>query len=193
MTKSILKGLLIISIASAIFTGCSSKNPNISEAYVDAELKDAPIWVMIPEFEGYIAELGSASKNAGNNFSYQREEAMGNARDNIAKQISIKVNNMFKSFKAVTGSGKNSTFDKSSEKVSKQIASQSLRGTKIKETWISRSGTLYVLMIIDTKIVQDYMENAVKTSFNNDRAMYQKFIASKAQGELSQELEKLNY
>jgi hypothetical protein len=36
------------------------------------------------------------------------------------------------------------------------------------------------------------MEKSVKTSFKNDKALYQKFLASKAQGELEAELEKLN-
>jgi hypothetical protein len=192
MTKTILKSLLVVSMTSVVFTGCANDNANISTGYVDMELKDAPKWVMNPEVEGYIAELGSASRNAGNDFSFQRTEAMADARDNLTKQISIKVNNMFKSFKTATGSGKDSTFDKSSETVSKHIASQTLSGTKVKDTWISRSGTLYVLMVIDTKAVSDMMDKAIKTSFKNDKAMYQKFLASKAQGELEQELEKLD-
>ena len=192
MTKLILKSLLVLGMTSIVFTGCWNNEPTVEETYIDPELKGAPKWVMLPEVKGFIAELGSASKNAGNDFSFQREEAMADARDNIAKQISIKVNNMFKAFKSVTGSGKDSTFDKSSEKVSKQIASQTLSGTKVKDTWISRSGTLYILMIVDTESVSAMMEKAVKTSFKNDKAMYQKFLASKAQGELEQELEKLN-
>ena len=192
MIKIIFKSLVTVGMASIVFTSCTTTQPKVSEKYIDMELKDAPKWVMMPEVKGYIAELGSASKNAGNDFSFQREEAMADARDNLTKQISIKVNNMFKSFKSITGSGKDSTFDKSSEKVSKQIASQTLSGTKVKDTWISRSGTLYILMVIDTDIVSDMMEKAVKTSFNNNKALYQKFLASKAQGELEQELEKAN-
>ncbi len=115
---------------------------------------------------------------------------MADARSNLAKQSSIKVNTMFKSYKGVTGSGKNATFDKASDSVSKQIASQTLSGTKVKDTWISRSGTLYILMVVDTESVSNMMEKAVKTSFKNDEAMYQQFLASKAQGELERELEK---
>ncbi len=192
MIKFIIKGLLIASMSSVLFTGCLWNEPTVEETYIDPELKGAPKWVMLPEVKGFVAELGSASKNAGNDFSFQRGEAMADARDNIANQISIKVNNMFKAFKAVTGSGKDATFDKSSEKVSKQIASETLVGTKVKETWISRSGTLYVLMVVDAKTVINHMEKSIKTSFKNDKAMYQKFLASKAQGELDKELEKLD-
>ena len=129
--------------------------------------------------------------NAGNDVSFQRDEAMTDARDHLATQISIKVNNMFKAYKTITGSGKDATFDNSSEKVSKQIASQSLSGTRVKDTWISRSGTLYVLMVIDTEYVSNILEKEVKTSFKNDKALYQRFLSSRAQGELDDELSKL--
>ena len=117
---------------------------------------------------------------------------MADARNNIAKLIEIKVDSMFKTFKSTTGTAKGGTMDKAIETVSKQIASRTLKGTKVKETWISRSGTLYVLMVIDTKAVIDMMDKSAKTSFKNDKAMYQKFLASKAQGELEKELEKHN-
>jgi len=96
---------------------------------------------------------------------------------------------MFKSFKAVTGNGQESTFDKSIEKVSKQISSQTLYGTKINKTWISKSGTFYVLMIIDTNSVERFLEKTFNSSFKNDNALYQRFLASKAHIELKKELE----
>ena len=34
------------------------------------------------------------------------------------------------------------------------------------------------------------MDKAIKTSFKNDNAMYQKFLAAKADGQLDTELEK---
>ena len=190
MKKIILKSLLVISLISVMFTGCSNKKEMISKEYNDLELKDAPQWVLMPEVKGYIAEVGSAALNEAKDISFQREEAMAGARANMVKQIEIKVDTMFKSFKAATGSGKDSTFDKSSESVSKQLATRTLNGSIVKETWISRSGTMYVLMIVDTKSVSSQMETSIKTSFKNDKALYQKFLASKAQGELEQELEK---
>jgi len=171
------------------FGGCGSEQPQKS-LYTDPELEGAKSWVMMPYVEGYVADIGVAKRNAGNDFSFQRQEAMADARSNLAKQIAVKVNTMFKSFKAATGSAGDATFDKSSESVSKQIASQTLRGTRIKDTWISKTGTLYVLMIVDSKSVAKLMEKQIKTSFKNDKAMYQKFLAAKAQGELDAELAK---
>lgn len=188
--------------ASVLFTGCANKNNAVNSSanssfatnstYVDPELQGAPKWVMIPHVEGFVSEVGSAPKNASDDKSFQRAEAMADARDNLANQISINVDNMFKRFKGSTGNAKNASFDRSSESVSKQIASQTLNNTVVKDTWISKSGTLYILMAIDTSAVIDTTEDAIKSSFKNDDALYQKFLASKAQDELAKEIEKLN-
>jgi len=200
MIKLFFKTILILGVSSLLFIGCGADpKPQLPKAkkiakdtYVNPELQGAPKWVLMPQVKGYIAEMGSAPANMGNDISFQREEAMADARSNIARQIKTKVNTMFKSYKGVTGGGKDATFDKSSESVSKQIASQMLEGTVVKDTWISRSNTLYILMILDTKNVVSAMNDAMSTSFKNDKAMYQKFLASKAQDELTQELEKLD-
>lgn len=192
MRKLFSKSLLILGMASVVFSGCSTKQATSEEIYISQELEDAPQWVMKPKVEGYISEMGSATRNAGDDFNFQREEAISEARSNMVKQIEIKVNTMFQSFKETTGSGEDSTFDNSSKTVSKQIATGVLKGTIVKETWMSKSGTLYVLMVIDTSSIENAMGKAIKSSFNNDNALHQKFLASKAQGELTEELEKLN-
>lgn len=187
--KRILLGTIVV--ATLVMTGCSSKNQASSmmhSSYVDPELDDAPAWVLTPVVEGSISEVGSAKKNAGNDISFQRNEAMADARDNIARQISTKTSNMFKNFKAATGSGTDATFEKATESVSKQIASETLQGSIVKGTWISKTGTMYILMAVDPKAVIKKVGEAIKTSYKNDEALYQKFLASQAQGELEAEL-----
>lgn len=190
-----MKKLLVSTavLGALLFTGCANQpNQPEQEQYVDVELQGAPSWVLMPMVEGTIAEVGSAKKNPAGDVSFQRNEAMADARDNLARLISTKVSNMFKSFKASTGSGDTGTFDKSVESVSKQIASQTLNGTQVKGTWISKTGSLYVLMAVNSEAVANMMEQTIKSnsSFKNDEALYQKFLASKAQGELEAELEK---
>ena len=123
------------------------------------------------------------------NFGFQRELAMANARTNLAKKLNIKVKSMFKTFSSQT-SANGGTFDMTAESVSRQITKQSLSGTTQESAWTSRSGTLYVLMTIDTKSVASLMEQNAKSSYKNDEAAYQKFQAAKAQGELEKALEK---
>ncbi|MGM0623580.1 MAG: LPP20 family lipoprotein [Campylobacterota bacterium] len=182
--------------ATLLFTGCiGGGEPETTEdAYVNPELKGAPQWVMMPQVEGSISEVGSAKPNAANDIGFQRNMAMADARDNLARQIETNVGNMIKTYTATTGGGESGTYDSANEAVSKQVASQTLSGTVVKDTWMSRSGTLYVLMAVDTEAVIDAMDKplAASTSFGNDEALYQQFKASKAQGDLSEELEKLN-
>lgn len=189
MLKIISKTAAITLIAATIFTGCSNKQAEKVEkaTYIDAEFDGAPQWVLSPLVEGSIANMGSAKRNAGNDFSFQREEAVADGRNNLTRQLSIKVSNMIKTFKTSTSE----TYDKSIESVSKQVASKTLLGSKATKMWRSKTGTLYVLVVLNSEIVKDQMEQAIKTSFKNDKAMYQKFLASKAQGELDKELEKL--
>jgi hypothetical protein len=184
--KKMFKMFASILAVSFIMVGCGDPKPT---SYVDPEFEGAPKWVMVPYVEGMIAEVGSAKPNAGNDFGFQREEAMANARDNLAKQLSLKVKNMFKSYKSATTAG-GGTFDKTTESVSKQIAKQTLNGSRQKDMWRSKSGTLYVLVVLDTKSVSKLMGDAAKSAYQNDQAAYQKFMAAKAQGELDKELSK---
>jgi hypothetical protein len=189
----------LLKIASAaviatILSGCMGSQAPEKQDESDFRCKQdgqlAPKWTCNPYLEGSIVGLGVAPKNAGNDLGMQRTEATAEGRDALATQLSVKVSNLFKSYKATTGSGSDSTFDKSNSKVSKQLASQTLVGSRGVESWTSNNGTLYILVGLSSEPVKQQMETAVKTSFKNDKAMYQKFLAAKADGELDMELEK---
>ena len=190
--KGIFKVLVVALSMGAIFTGCGPKEPEKGEIFKNPVLDGAPGWVLAPHLDDMISGVGSAGPNAGNDFNFQRTEAMAKARDSIARTIQTNVGNMIKSYKGVTGSGDSATFDKSAEDVSKQVAKQTLNGTVLKQTWINKLGTLFVLVGVDTKSVSKMMEEAIKTSYKSDKALYQKFIAAKAQGDLKKELEAFN-
>ena len=181
-------------LLATLLTGCfGDKSPEIQDnadfrCKQDGQL--APKWTCNPYLEGSIVGLGVAPKNAGNDLGMQRAEAVAEGRDALVTQISVKVSNLFKSYKATTGAQAESTFDKANSKVSKQLASETLVGSRAVESWTSDNGTLYVLVGLNSEPVKQQMENTVKTSFKNDKAMYQKFLAAKAHGELDTELEK---
>ena len=176
-----------VTLLSLLFFVSCSSTPGVENP--KGELSNAPKWVLMPFVEGSMSDIGSAPANAGSDVSFQRNQAMADARDNLARQMGVKVGNMIKSFKASTGAKGDATFDQSSEQVSKQIASQTLIGSKIKDMWISDSGTMYVLVVLDTEAVIAQMDKNIKTSMGNEKAMYQKFLAKKGQDELAKELE----
>jgi hypothetical protein len=199
MKKIVLRSTLSLAVIATLFTGCGNAPAPQTRVQVPAEEGDfrcrqdgvlAPKWTCDPYVEGAIAAVGIARKNAGNDKSMQRSEAMADGRDALAAQISVKVSNLFKSYKGTTGSGDAGIFDAVSSKVSKQLASETLAGSKSIDVWTSpKTGELYLLVTVSNEPVKKGMEEAVKSSFGNDKAMYQQFLASKANGDLDKELE----
>ena len=193
MKRNLLK-IASAAVIASVLSGCLASKAPEKEAEPDFRCKQdgqlAPEWTCNPYLEGSIVALGVAPKNAGNDIGMQRSEAMAEGRDALATQLSVKVSTLFKSYKATTGSGADATFDKANSKVSKQLASQTLSGSKGVQSWKSNTGTMYILVGLSNEPVKKQMEKAVKTSFKNDKAMYQKFLASKEQGALDAELEK---
>ena len=192
MTKTIIKTATVALFAATVFTGCIGgvEKPSEPDFRCQQDGQLAPEWTCNPYLEGSIVALGIAQKNAGNDLGMQRAEAVAEGRDALANQLSVKVSTLFKSFKATTGSGTDATFDKSTSKVSKQLASETLQGSRAVKTWKSKTGAMYTLVGISNAPVKKAIENAVKTSYKNDQAMYQKFLAAKAEGDLDRELEK---
>jgi hypothetical protein len=198
MVSTIIKSVTAAMVVSTLLTGCGSepKPKPVKEEKADFRCRQdgvlAPQFTCDPYADGAIVGLGIAKPNAGNDKSFQRTEAMAAARNELAKQLEVKVSNLFKSYKGVTGSGKAATFDKATSEVSKQLASQTLRGSRqVGNSWRNpKTGELYIMVGISTAEVQKKMDSAIKTSFKNDKAMYQQFLAAKANGELEKELEK---
>lgn len=190
-----LKASLVYSVIVAVavgMVGCSSKVDSISQApkEIKNELAAAPKWVLATqENEKGINAAGSARiGKAGTQFAITEAEA--NGRDQMARQIQIKVATMVKNFTQQTGVGDTQTVDKVVSSVSKQVTQQELIGTQRKDMWISPSGELWVLMSMSDQSVSA-VKNAVKSSFKNDDALHQQVLAKQAQDELDKALEKL--
>jgi hypothetical protein len=141
---------LVLTIS--LFSGCfnNQNNINTNYKYISDELQNAPKWVLNPKIEGYIADVGSAKKNRWDDINLQREEAISNARDNLAKQIRVKIDSSSKLFRKYTNTDDNSELNKSFKQISSQTVLEILKGSKVYDIWISTHGTLYVLMIVES-------------------------------------------
>jgi hypothetical protein len=179
------KSLILSLCAAAIFIGCSSKNqtiPQTKECVIENE--EAPVWICAPkDTKEYITAVGSAEASPLD-FSSQRTEAMAAARDALARRISVKVKNIFKRYESTTGVKNNKTAEKVIENVSKQVANVTLRNSKILATWQSKNGTLYVLVGVPKK----NLEEGIKSSLSSKDALYQKYIANKKWEKLDKEI-----
>jgi hypothetical protein len=179
------KSLILSLCAAAIFIGCGSKNqttPQTKECVI--ENQEAPVWICAPkDTKEYITAVGSAEKSPLG-FSFQRTEALAAARDELARRISVKVKNIFKRYESNVGVQKNKTTEKVVENVSKQLADITLRDSKILATWQSKNGTLYVLVGVPKK----NLEEGIKSSLSSKDALYQKYIANKEWEKLDKEI-----
>ncbi|NOQ31227.1 MAG: hypothetical protein GQ570_08905 [Helicobacteraceae bacterium] len=197
MKNNILKISTTTLVLSLLLVGCGAK-PEVESAKQTFECVqdgiEAPAFTCNPYFEGSIVALGVAKMNAGNDKEFQRVEAMSSGRDALARTIEVKVDNLFKKYKGTTGTGENATFDKVSSDVSKQLASQTLKGSKqVGNSWRHpETQELFILVAVTNEPVIEGIGEVVTTSFKNDTAMYQQFVAEKANGELNRELEKAN-
>jgi len=189
MRKAILfsmAGVLSLSLLSS----CAKKEKVATGFEGDPCLKDAPSWVLNPQVEGSkVAAVGSA-KIGKAGLQFARTEALSNARDELARMIEIRVKNMVKNFMQVTGVGDAETVDRVSVQVSKQVAYQTIRGSRQVAMWRSPCGELFVLVGVDPEMVKDFIKTQVETSLRNERALWQLYQAKKAHEELEREIEK---
>jgi len=173
-----------------LLSGCSSKKPEPTfTCQIDGT--QAPDWVCngAANMKDGIYAVGSAPKSPLG-FSFQREEAMAVARDEIARKLNLKVKNLLKRYYSSTGTVDNQTAERVVTSVSKQLTKQTLKGSKLVKTWISPKGTMFVLMGMNNEDVKNSLKNAVRSTYKNDEALWQEFKAKKAQEELEYQIDK---
>ncbi|KAF0206215.1 MAG: hypothetical protein FD173_375 [Gallionellaceae bacterium] len=151
--------------------------PNTQEA--------APGWICDEPVEGVVVSaVGSAEKTAAG-IEFMKNMAATAARVQLAQRMKVQVANMVKQYVETTGAGKDESVDKVNTSVTKQITNETLVGTRIFKSRQGPDGTMYVLVGLDEASAQKLTESAVKTSMNNDRALWQKFQAGKSQDEMA--------
>ena len=190
--KNMLLKTTVSAVAAVMLSGClgsTQPSKDFSKCYKSANgvQEEVPGWVCKPKMAAALVAVGKGEAGAMAN-----DEAMADGRDKLAAELSIKVSNLMKKFVATTGTGTSQTVDKAMSKVSKQLATAQLIGSKQQDIYEMSNGTVYILvgMPANQKELTETVDKAVKTSFKNDKAMYQKFLASKADGELEAALAK---
>ncbi len=186
------KFYILLAILTLIFvTGCSNKEKNqeVEKKVVSEELSQYPDWYINPTFEDGLAAVGSAKIGAGG-LSFARQEAMADARAQLAQSIEVKVNTMFKSYVNTVGLGGEDGLEKVATSVSKQVASQTLKGSRQEQ--LDRVGDeLLILVVIPNESLREETKRTVNTTLGNDQALWQEFKAEKAQQELDFAIENM--
>ncbi len=189
MTK--IANVLLVSVIALGLTACES-NPvkeapkaKVADCVFPNTQDTAPGWICDEPVEGMaVSAVGSAEKTAAG-IEFMKNMAATAARVQLAQRMKVQVANMVKQYVETTGAGKDETVDKVNTSVTKQITNETLVGTRIYKSRQGPDGTMYVLVGLDEPSVQKLTEAAVKTSMNNDRALWQKFQAGKSQDEMA--------
>jgi len=137
-----------------LMVSCASKE-NVPASAAQNELDGAPDWVLNESSGGNGLICGVGSATGTRNVALARTAAQGRGRTAIARSLQVKVKAMLKDYMSTTTGGE--SFGKAAndeqhiEDVSKQITDTTLSGTEQKNTWISKTGTLYVQMCMDVE------------------------------------------
>ena len=180
-------------LTAALMVGCASKPDSVADCtFPDTPDLGAPDWICDAPVDGVaVSAVGSfRATKAGTQF--QKTQATAAARNQLAAQMKVHVKRLVKNYVETTGVGDDETVDAVSSDVSKQITNETLHGTKVFKTRVNpKSGVMYVLVGMDPANAAANAQEALKTSYNNQKAMWQKFMAKKAHAELDAEIDKI--
>lgn len=190
--KLLLAAIMLLSLAAC--TGTETNTSTVSTTPVKEDtMAGYPAWVIDPSVEDGIGAVGSAFIGAAG-VSFARTEALANARDELARQMEVKVQNMFKSYTNSIGLGGADGVEKVATSVSKQIANQTIKGSKQKGFWISPDKELFVQVIVAEEVVKEEAKEIMKSDVpvgTSDRALWQEFKSKNAQEELDKAIDEM--
>ncbi len=192
MNSKLLIGTVLV--VSAVLSGCASSPEKVAVpdcTFPDAPEASAPPWVCDAPVEGLtVSAVGSFRKTAAG-AQFQKVQATAAARNALASSMKVHVKQLVKNYAEVTGVGDDETVDTVSSNVSKQVTNETLFGTKVYRTRVSPEGTMYVLIGMDPEGAAANAQAALKTSYKNQQAMWQRLMSNKAHKELDEEIEKI--
>ncbi len=195
MIKDYLFKASVAFCAAVLLTSCSSspkKKPKVAVAgcvFPNTNVA-APGWVCDEPVAGIdVSAVGIAEKSKAG-ISFMKDIAAADARGKLVEQFKVLVDKMVKSYFGTTGGANSETVDRAAESVLKTVSSDVLVGSKVYKSRTGPNGNLYVLVGLDAAATQKAAEERVRTSMNNDQALWQQFKAQKAHDELAAEIAK---
>lgn len=188
--KLVALGAVALAIGLA---GCAKKDDMkvVECAFPDAPDTSAPLWVCDAPVEGVAVSAVGSHPKSGAGVDFMKQQAAASARVALAQQMKVHVTNMIKQYVETTGAADSETVDKVNTSVSKLITAETIEGSKIFRTITSPAGAIYVLVGMDPNLTARKTQDAIRTSMNNERALWQQFKAQKGQDELAADIAKM--
>ena len=148
----------------------------------------APGWVCDQPVDGLELTAVGSHPESGAGMDFMRQQAAASARVQLAQIFTVHVQNMIKQYAETTGSGETETVDLVNTSVSRLVTDEYLVGSRIYDSRVASDGTLYVLVGMDENVTVQNTQDALRTSINNDNALWQQFRAEQGFDELDDEL-----
>jgi len=191
-----IKNVVLVSAVALALAACNTAAPpaaapaKVAECVFPGSEKAAPLWVCDGPAEGVaVSATGSHPKTAAG-IDFQKTHAATSARVKLATAMKTRVTNMIKQYAETTGVGDKETVDAVYTSATKQITDETLVGSRIMRSAQAPDGTMFVLVGLDEAAAAKATEAVVKSSMNNEKALWQKFQAGKAQDELAADIAK---
>ena len=187
------KVLFAMMAGSVLLSGCSSepKKP-AKEAVYDCVFpgsnQPAPGWICDEPVNGVAVSAVGIAEPSKAGVSYMKDMAAADARGRLAEQLKVRVQKMVKRYLGSTGTTDAETVDKAASSTTKTITDQTLIGSKVYKSRMGPNGRLYVLVGLDKDAVAQITKQAVKTSMNNDQALWQQFKAKQSFDEMAKSI-----
>jgi len=177
-----MKQINIVLLSLTLFVSCAA--PSASSGSTESRnSSDMPSWFLVPPTaEDAFYGVGMAKKQ---NPSLAKKAATARARTEISSAINIKVTSMVKDFMQESGVGETAQALEFSEAVTKQVSDNALAGSAVKEAYVAKDGTIYILVEYSLNQVKETALNAA----NREEALYNEFKASQAFEELNSSLD----
>lgn len=183
---------LSIALSAAALASCASNSPKTASPEYNI-----PDWILNPVIENGIADTQCVIAHSGYNMSILKTKATALARAELAKQISVKVKAMDKTFQRLTESSNGPSQGGTFESVSKQVSNQTMSGSRvIKQNYVNLppdNKSNYCVMVglspeqskaMFAQLVQQ--SKTTNLSPRDEAVLYERFLAEKAQKELEE-------
>jgi len=184
-----LAWILALALCGMLAAGCSPVAKKIDNEALKEEFENAPEWVLTGHLKETTSAVGSAKIGKGG-LQFARTEALATGRDELARQVSVKVETLVNNFAQQTGIGDDQMLDAFSKQVSRQITDETLAGSRQQDIWISPSADVYVLVVMDNEQIKTAVRRQMVSSYRQDDARWQEFKAKNGVEELDRELER---
>lgn len=189
--KKIVLGITAFGLVLGLAACGGHKNVNqaaIPDCVFPNTNMGAPGWVCDEPAPGLdVQSVGVAEKSQAG-ISFMKDMAAADARGRLAEQMRVRVQKMVKKYLGTTGVGDSETVDAAASSTIKTITNEVLVGSKIYKSRTGPNGRLFVLLGIDAAAAAKIVEAAAKTSMNNEKALWQQFVAKKSFDEMAADI-----